>query len=136
MRLIFFRKIFFGMIVGALVSLVLLLIFSLILSGQDDPSKLMTAFSLISLIAGSIACGKAATLGLEAKAPQGAATGVAFALLVLLPSVILSDFSAFSILKMLLVVVLTFAGAMLGTKNARNLRSSKKRKNVVKRYAR
>ena len=136
MRLIFFRKIFLGLIVGALTSTVLLLIFSLILSGQDDPSKLMTVFSVISLIAGAMICGKVSTLGVESKAAQGAVAGVGFALLVLLPSVILSDFSAFSILKMLMVVVMAFVGAMIGTKNTSSISSSKKRKNVVRRYAR
>lgn len=136
MRLIFFKKLFFALLIGAITSCVLLLIFSVILSGRDDPNKLLNVFSLVSLLAGAFVCGKVSTLGLEERALQGLLSGVGFALLVLLPSVLLSDFEASSLLKMLATVLLAFVGAMLGGKGASRVRSSKKRKSVVKRYAR
>ncbi len=136
MKLIFFRKIFIGIIVGAAVSLVLLLLFSAVLSGQDDPTKLMGAFSVISLLAGAFVCGKAATAGLDARVAQGLAAGMFFAVLWLLPSVLISDFDSFSVLKMLAVVIVAFAGAMLYKRNGTKSTSSRARRNVVKRYSR
>jgi putative membrane protein (TIGR04086 family) len=136
MRLIFFKKLFLALLIGAITCSVLLLVFSAILSRQADPSKLLEAFSLVSLIVGAFVCGKTSTLGLEEKALQGILSGVCFALLVLLPSVLLSDFGTGSLLKLIVTVIIAFAGAMLGGKNATNTRSTKKRKNAVKRYAR
>lgn len=135
MRLIFFRKLIVGVLLGAAVSAAMLLIFSLVLSGQDDPSKLMTAFSLVSLAVGAFVCGKTATIGLENKMLQGVASGVMLALVILLPSVLLSSFDSFSFLKMLATVVLAFAGAMIGKKNAGTVYSARRRKGVIKRYA-
>lgn len=136
MRLIFFKKLFLALLVGAITCSVLLLVFSAILSRQDDPSKLLDVFSVASLLVGAFVCGKMSTLGLEEKALQGILSGVCFALLVLLPSVLLSDFGAGSLLKLLTTVIIAFLGAMLGGKSGGRVRSSKKRKNVVKRYAR
>jgi putative membrane protein (TIGR04086 family) len=136
MRLIFFKKIFFALLIGAITCGVLLLAFSAVLSRQDDPSKLLNVFSLVSLLVGAFVCGKVSTLGLEEKALQGLFSGVGFVLLVLLPSVLLSDFGASSLLKMLATVLLAFVGAMLGGNGTNRVRSSKKRKSVVKRYAR
>lgn len=135
MRLIFFRKLIVGVLLGAAVSAAMLLIFSLVLSGQDDPSKLMTVFSLVSLAVGAFVCGKTATIGLENKMLQGVASGVMLALVILLPSVLLSSFDSFSFLKMLATVVLAFAGAMIGKKNAGTVYSARRRKGVIKRYA-
>ncbi len=136
MKLIFFRKVFIGIIAGGISSAIMLLIFTAVLSGQEDPSKLMSAFSLVSLITGAIVCGKIATIGVDNKLVQGLAAGVVFAIAVLLPSVIISDFDAFSILKMLMTVALALVGAMLGKKSAVKAASAKRRKNVMRRYAR
>jgi hypothetical protein len=59
-----------------------------------------------------------------------------FTVTLLLPSVLLSSFDSFSLLKMLLCVVLAFAGAMIGRKNGNSIGSARRRKNVMKRYAR
>ena len=136
MKLIFFRKLLIGALLGAATSLVLLLIFTAVLSSQDDPSKLMGAFSIVSLVAGAIVCGKAATIGLENKALQGLFAGLIFTVIILLPSVLLSSFDSLSFLKMLLCIVLAFAGAMIGRKNGNSIGSARRRKNVMKRYAR
>lgn len=136
MKLIFFRKIIIGILAGTITSAVLLLVFSAILSGQDDPSLLTGVFSVVSLLAGAIVCGKISTIGLERKLIQGLAAGVAFTLAVLLPSVILSDFSGASLIKMLITVVLAVTGAMIGKKSTAKAASAKRRKNVMKRYAR
>ena len=136
MKLIFFRRLLIGALLGAATSFVLLLIFTAVLSSQDDPNKLMGVFSTVSLVAGAIVCGKAATIGLESKALQGLFAGLIFTVLVLLPSVLISSFDSLSLLKMLLCVVLAFAGAMVGRKTGVNKGSAKRRKNVMKRYAR
>jgi hypothetical protein len=59
-----------------------------------------------------------------------------FTVTLLLPSVLLSSFDSFSLFKMLLCVVLAFAGAMIGRENGNSIGSARRRKNVMKRYAR
>lgn len=135
MKLIFFRKLIFGIIIGALSSLILMLISAAILSETDDPSKNITLFSRISLLTGAFICGKVASIGLEKKLFQGLLSGISFALLVLLPSLILSSLGFSSLIDMLLTLVLAFAGAMIGAKRSSAPSSSARRKNVIKRYA-
>ncbi len=136
MKLIFFRKILYGLIAGAAVTGALLLIFALVLSKQDDPNQNLKVFSLISLLAGAMIGGKVATTQMEARALQGLFFGLVFTLMILLPSTIMSDFDGFSVIKMLLCVVLAFTGAMIGKKTRSSGNSARRRKNVMKRYAR
>ena len=136
MKLIFFRRLFLGVLLGLAVSAALLLVFTLVLSKQKDPNALMGVFSVVSLVAGAIVCGKAATAGLENKALQGLAAGVLFAIALLIPSALLTEFDSLTVIKMLGSVVLAFAGAILGRKSGNSVGSARRRKNVIKRYAR
>ena len=136
MKLIFFKKIFAGLIAGAIACILMLLLFSAVLSKQKDPNELMSVFSLIPLIAGALVCGKIATLGLDSRALQGLIAGVFFTVAVLLPSVLVSDFDSMSLVKMLITLVCCFAGATVYKKGNTKSASSKARKNVLKRYSR
>ena len=136
MGLISFRKIFIGVIFGALTSVTLLLVFALILSRLEDPKSLTAVFSLIAMSVGALVCGKVSTLGIERKALQGIFAGLVFIAVILLPSLILSEFEMLSLLKMLLCLVFAFTGAMVGRKGTGMVASSKRRRSVMKRYAR
>ena len=135
MKLIFFKRIVLGVIAGALFSLFLLLLSALFLSSREDPSKQLSLFSEISLLAGAFMCGKISTWGLESKALQGALSSLAYTLAILLPSLILSNIGSGSLLNVLLTIVFAFTGAMLGRKSTQKQASGARRKNVIRRYA-
>jgi len=136
MKLIFFRKLALGVITGLMITGGLLLIFALILSKQDDPTKSSVLLSWIALGVGALAAGKLSALGVEGKLIQALVTSAMFVLILLALTVAFSDFDSVSLLKMLVTAVLTFSGAMIGKKTTKSASSKKRRKNVIKRYAR
>ncbi len=134
MKLIFFKRIIIGVLVGALATVTLLLVFSAVLCKQNDPNKLMRAFSVISLLAGAFVCGKVSAIGIDDRRLSGVFSGVCFSVVVFVLSIIFSEIGIKSLLKIVAIVILAVAGAMLGKKN-KNVMSSKRRKNIIKRYA-
>lgn len=136
MKLIFFRKITLGILSGLILCGVLLLLFALILTKQDDPQKKLEFFSFLALALSAVTAGKLSTVGLESKLIQALATAAAFSLLMLMLSVVFSDFTPSAFLKLLITAALTFTGAMIGKKSRTGVSSGKRRKAVIKRYAR
>lgn len=136
MKLIFFRKLALGVISGLIITGALLLFFALILSKQDDPTKSSVLLSWIALGVGALAAGKLSALGVENKLIQALMTSATFVLILLALSVAFSDFNSASLLKALITALLTFMGAMIGKKTTKSVSSSKRRKNVIKRYSR
>jgi putative membrane protein (TIGR04086 family) len=135
MKLLFFKRIFLGVITGAATLLLMLLLSAAFLSSRDDPLRNLSIFAEISLILGAFVCGKISTLGLESRAVQGASAALAFTLAVLLPSLIASSFGAGSYISMILTPISAFTGAMIGRKKNDHRPAVAKRKNVMKRYA-
>jgi len=136
MKLIFFRKLALGVISGLIITGALLLFFALILSKQDDPTKSSVLLSWIALGVGALVAGKLSALGVENKLIQALMTSATFVLILLALSVAFSDFNSASLLKALITALLTFSGAMIGKKTTKSVSSSKRRKNVIKRYSR
>ena len=134
MKLLFFKRIFLGVLLGAAAVFLILLSAAAFLSTRDDPTKNLSLFSEISLLMGAFVCGKVSTHGLEAKAVQGAAAALVFTLAVLLPSLVLSSFGTGSLISMLLTPVSAFTGAMFNRKKSAG-HTVGRRKNVIKRYA-
>lgn len=136
MKLIFFRKIALGILSGIVISAAFLLIFALVLSKQEDPKKSFELLSFIALAVSSAAAGKVSTLGIENKLVQALVSALAFSVLVLIASLLFSELNSSSLLKMLLTALLTFTGAMIGKRNHLGVSGTKRRKAVLKRYAR
>lgn len=134
MKLIFFKKMIIGMLVGAVTTAVLLVVFSAVLYKQDDPSKLMNVFSTVSLLAGAFVCGKVSTLGNDNKGFGGLVSGVCFAGVVLVLTAVLSALNAQTAIKFALTALSAVAGAITGRKSKADT-SSKRRKNVIRRYS-
>ena len=136
MKLLFFKKILIGCLLGLISVTVLLFILSAILSTGEDPIANLSLFSQIPLIVGSIVAGKVSTLGLQSKLLQGLLTGMIFALILIIPSAIISSFTSLSALRIVCTVIFAIAGAFIGKKHPKLSSTNARRKAVIKRYAR
>lgn len=136
MRLIFFKRLILGLITGALVSAVSLLLFSLILSKQSDPTENAALFSYLALILGAFAAGKATTLGLDGKLPMALLSALCVTALLFIVSAAVNGMGDLSYIKMLISAVSAFTGAIVGKKSGSSAPSKKRRRALVKRYAR
>ena len=136
MKLIFFKRLILGLITGALVSAASLLLFSLILSKQSDPTENAALFSYLALILGSFAAGKAATLGLTERLPLALLSALCVTALLFIASAAVKGMGEISYIKMLISAVSAFTGAIVGKKSGNAAPSKKRRRALVKRYAR
>ncbi len=134
MKLLFLKETLKGLLCALLVWGVLLTLFSLISLKLEDPDKLLALFSNIALFAGALIGGRVASRDSENKLLTGLITGCAIMLPVLLVSLILSDWGAASLLRLVLTVVAAILGSVSRRSGDRAPSSGKRRKEIAKKY--
>lgn len=136
MKLIFFTKALKGVLLGAISSLLLLLTFAFIQSKQDNPVSYTALYSWIALGIGALICTRLSVGRSDQRFLQALCASAAFAGLVIAFSAIVSDLTSKTLLKALILAVLSVTGAMIGKRTAKKTSSSKSRKTVIKRFGR
>lgn len=136
MKLIFFRRPIIGLICGAITTVAVLFFSALFLSSREDPTKGLELLSQLSLFAGAFVCGKVSCIGVENRLPSAISAAAICTLALLLPCLILSPIGANTAIKVVLVAVFAFTGAMIRKRQPSRRTKSNRRKNVVRRYAR
>ena len=134
MRSLFWRRILLGVAAAALASGLLLCIFAVISLRMNDPVKLNGVFANAALIFGAFLGGRVATVREEGRLVNGLVCGALFALAVLLPSLILSEWSSASLLRVVITVISALTGAILFRRGRSRLSARGARKRLKKRY--
>lgn len=115
---IFFKSAAFGVLAGYISSVLLMLIFSLILTAADMGSSAATVFSLVTLGASSFICGFVASKLLGSRALIiSAAAGAAYylTLAVISAAVTGGGFTKMFFVKLAIALVLSIAGGIVST---------------------
>lgn len=133
MKPLFWCRVAVGVAVAVVSSFGMLCLFTLICLRMDDPSRLNAVFSRIALFVGAFLGGRITAKGSQNAALSGIVCGACYALLVLIPSVILSSWGAKSLLWALLTVVSSLIGAR-SFRGDRVKSGYRKRREASKRY--
>lgn len=136
MKPLFWQNVLFGVAAAAICSMLLLCIFAFLGLSADDPAALAPLFSKAALIIGAFIGGRIAASDAENRALCGAVCGVCYMLIVLAPSLILSNWGASSLLWMTVTVLAAVMGAVVARGNDSGVRKGiKKRRSVSKKYS-
>lgn len=129
MKPLFWFKVVFGITVAVLSTLALLCLFAFIGLGSDDPARNLTLYANIALFLGVFLGGGISARGTDSPLINALICGGGCAVLVLLPSIVFSQWGADSLLRL----VLTVAASLLGAVVLRSREGSTKRRQSIKR---
>lgn len=136
MKPLFLKNVLKGVLVSAFFWALMLLLFTFVSLKMSDPKKFLTLFAKIALLAGAFFGSKFAAKGADNRVMCGLASGLCSMLLLLLFSLILSDWGSDSMLYAFLTVVSSIIGALTSkTGEKKNVKASRKRKGIAKKYA-
>lgn len=137
MKPLFWFKVLKGVLCAAVITLVLLCLFAFIGLKSEDPSQHLALYANAALLLGAAVGGGVAARNADAPFISSLLCGVAFAVLLLLPSIVFSEWGAESLLR----IALTVAAALLGgivlrgrEGSAVRKQSAKRRKAIAKKY--
>lgn len=129
MKPLFWFKVISGITVAVLSALALLCLFAFIGLKADDPARNLTLYANIALFLGAFLGGGVSARGADSPLITALVCGGGCAVLVLLPSVVFSQWGADSLLRL----ALTVAASVLGAVVLRNREGASKRRQSVKR---
>jgi len=120
------KPVLMSTMIGAVICIGVLLLFSFILSARSVPQSLINPMAVFSISAGALACGFCcAKLIRRAGLAYGALCGAVFSLVVMLASFGISD-NGFGLIALFKIVFMMFS-AMLGGVLGVNTRSRKRK---------
>lgn len=111
MKPLFWRMTAIGAAVAVISSLAMLCLFTVICLRMEDPSRSSGVLSRLALLFGAFLGGRVAASGSQSAALSGVTCGACYMLVVLMPSVIFSEWGATSLLWACLTVVFSLLGA-------------------------
>lgn len=135
MRLIFFSRIFKGLLTWAAAFVTLSLVAAAVLSGRDDPKSGVSIISALISCISAFAGGVISTKGLNAKLAQGIAFAFTVTGVLVCLSAFFGELTAQTALKLTVYFISALSGAMIGKNQTNSRRSVKRRRTVLKRYA-
>ena len=138
MKPLFWFKVIKGVFFSTLITLALLSLFAFLGLRAEDPAKHVVLYSNAALFLVCMLGGGMAARGAESPLLNSAVCGAMCAATVLIPSVILSDWGAESLLRLALTVLSSVIGGILlrdrgGRSNRRQ--SAKRRREIAKKYS-
>ena len=141
MKPLFWYNVLKGVCVAVCVTLLLIGIFAFVGIKADDPSKYSSFYASVALLVGAACGGIIASKGLENWLIAAVVNGVVCTILVLIPSLIFSDWESDSLLKLVLTVGASVLVAVAvrrrtanGTGSSRR-ESEKRRRAIAKKYS-
>ncbi len=123
-----------GLTVFAISAVSLLLILCFIALRLDDPASLSFIFSNAALVLSAFLGGRFSVNSENSRFLSGLTAGLSGMLIILLISLIISAFDGGSFLRMALTVLLFVLGALSKRGGEKPRASTRKRKNIAKRY--
>ncbi len=138
MKPLFWFKVIKGVFCAVALTLVLLLLFAFIALRAEDPSRHVALYSNVALFLGCMLGGGISARGAELSLLNSVVCGSVCAILVLLPSVFLSEWGADSLLRLALTVLSSVLGGVLlrdREGRAGKRQSAKRRKAIAKKYS-
>ena len=137
MKPLFWFKVMKGTVCAVIVTFAMLCLFTLVGLKADDPALHVSLYANVSLFIGVFLGGIVSSRGADAPFLNALVCGVTCAILLFLPSLILSEWDADSLLRMALTVVSSVLGAVLtrGREGSSVRRqSAKRRREIAKKY--
>ncbi len=135
MKSLFFRSAIRGILVAIICWGVMLAVFALIALRFDDPTKLSAILASAALFVGATVAGRAASFDADSRLITASLCGLMIALPVLLCSIILSAWSAPSLLRLVITVICAAIGFLSKNSTPTSRSSIKRRKAIAKKYA-
>ena len=138
MKPLFWFKVIIGVTVAIVSALLLLLIFSFIGIRSDDPAKHVALYSNAALFLGVFLGGGASARESDSPRVSAVTCGGICAVLVLIPSLLFSQWEANSLLRVAVTVCAAILGSLLlrGREGAtKKRRSVKRRREIAKKYS-
>ena len=137
MKPLFWFKALKGVLCASVITSVLLCLFAFIGLRSEDPSQHLALYANAALLFGVAVGGGVAARNVDAPFISSLLCGVLSAVLLLLPSIVLSKWGAQSLLRIALTVAASLLGGLVlrGREgNAVRKQSAKKRKAIAKKY--
>lgn len=134
MKPLFWQRILFGVLCAVGCCFGALCLFAFIGLKLENPASFNTGFANIALFFSAFIGGRIASNGEENRVLCGFVCGMLLMCLVLLPSIILSEFSVFSFIRMVFTVIASVLGAIVLRGSAGYKRGARKRRDVSKKY--
>ena len=136
MKLIFFRRLILSIVIGAAVTLLVILSGALFLSFRDDPTEGERLIPFIAVALGAAVSGICFCRGEEGSFLPALILSATLTVLFFILSRILSESGSASPLKLPIIAVFSVAGAMVGSKRTASRGSARRRKAVIRHYSR
>ena len=125
------------MLCAIVATLALVCIFAFVGLRSDDPARFAPVYANIALYLGTVMGGGISSRQSDSPFVCALICGVTCAILVLLPSIILSDWGAESLLRLVFTVVAAIVGAFIFRQKeggAARKQSAKRRRAIAKKY--
>ena len=135
MKLIFFRRLLISLLAGAIISALTLLIGALFLSSKDDPTYGAGLISWLALILGAFASGMIMTKGNDDKLIPALVLSATLTAVFFILSHLLAR-GASAPLKLPVLAISSFTGAMIGSKRRTDRSFARRRKAIRRQYSR
>ena len=135
MKLIFFSRIFKGLLTGAIIFTALSLVAAAVLSGKEDPKSGAPIVSALITCISAFFGGVISTKGLVSRLLQGIVFALAVAALLFCSAALSGAMTPETALKLTIYFISALSGAMIGKSRTNSVRSAKRRRTVLKRYA-
>lgn len=126
-----------GVVAAILVMLALVCLFAFIGLRSDDPAKFVSVYASVALFVASAIGGALSSRGADKGSISALICGLICSVLVLIPSLIFSEWGAYSLIRLVATVVAALIGAFLfgrKQKDTAKKQSIKRRKEIAKKY--
>lgn len=137
MKPLFWFKILKGVLCASAVTLGLICLFAFVGLKSEDPSQYLAVYANVALLLGAVVGGGVAARNADVPFISSLLCGVLLAVLLLLPSVVFSEWGAGSLLRIALTVTASLLGGLVlrgRDGGAAKKRSVKRRKAMAKKY--
>ncbi len=134
MRLLSFKKVIFGLIAFAVISLTLMAVSGLFLTSREDPAVYFKWLTVIIICVSAFISGKISSLKCENRFVQGIVTGIVIVAVMMILSAVFSKFEGNSVLKIILIPVMSVVGSIIGKGNNAQHSLKSRRAKLIRKY--